>query len=53
MFEFFDESSYELSTVRITKLLSQGGEALTNGHTGSEVENFDIDGNGQVKYKKL
>ena len=27
---------------------------MTNGHAGSEVENFDIDGNGQVsKYKKL
>ena len=35
------------------KCLSQGGEALTNGHTGSEVENFDIDGDGQVKIQKV
>ena len=36
-------------------MFSQGGEALTNGHTGSEVENFDIDGNGQVtiQYKLM
>merc|ERR1719209_552263 len=31
-----------------SKTVFKGGEALTNGHTGSEVENFDIDGNGQV-----
>merc|ERR1719209_2562150 len=31
-----------------SKTIFKGGEALTNGHTGSEVENFDIDGNGQV-----
>ena len=53
MIEPFDESSNELSTVRIKKLLSQGGEALTNGHTGSELENFDIDGNGQVAIQQV
>merc|ERR1719239_1492831 len=31
-----------------SKTVFKGGEALTNGHTGSEVENFDIDGDGQV-----
>merc|ERR1719209_1096859 len=31
-----------------SKTVFKAGEALTNGHTGSEVENFDIDGNGQV-----
>merc|ERR1719341_350020 len=31
-----------------SKTVFKAGEALTNGHIGSEVENFDIDGNGQV-----
>merc|ERR1719239_115121 len=31
-----------------SKTVFKAGEALTNGHTGSEVETFDIDGNGQV-----
>merc|ERR1719209_388851 len=31
-----------------SKTVFKAGEALTNGHAGSEVENFDIDGNGQV-----
>merc|ERR1719239_10788 len=31
-----------------SKTVFKAGEALTNGHTGSEVENFDIDGDGQV-----
>ena len=33
-------------------VISQAGEALTNGHGGSEVENFDIDVNGQVALSK-
>merc|ERR1719341_2954693 len=31
-----------------SKTVFKAGEALTNGHAGAEVENFDIDGNGQV-----
>merc|ERR1719239_1730375 len=31
-----------------SKTVFKAGEALTNGHTGSEVETFDIDGDGQV-----
>merc|ERR1711971_1369052 len=31
-----------------SKTVFKAGEALTNEHTGSEVENFDIDGKGQV-----
>ena len=38
--------------MKVRKLLSQAGEALTNGHGGSEVENFDIDVNGQVALSK-
>ena len=43
---------WERSTMKVRKLLSQAGEALTNGHGGSEVENFDIDVNGQVALSK-
>ena len=38
--------------MKVRKLLSQAGEALTNGHGGAEVENFDIDVNGQVALSK-
>merc|ERR1719239_771367 len=31
-----------------SKTVFKAGEALTNGHRGSEVETFDIDGDGQV-----
>merc|ERR1719239_1803100 len=31
-----------------SKTVFKAGEALTNGHIGSEVETFDIDGDGQV-----
>merc|ERR1719239_2040208 len=31
-----------------SKTVFKAGEALTNGHTASEVETFDIDGDGQV-----
>merc|ERR1711962_1953774 len=31
-----------------SKTVFKAGEALTNGHGGAEVENFDIDVNGQV-----
>merc|ERR1719239_1874758 len=31
-----------------SKTVFKAGEALTNGHTGSEAETFDIDGDGQV-----
>ena len=43
---------WERSTMKVRKLLSQAGEALTNGHGGAEVENFDIDVNGQVALSK-
>ena len=43
---------WERSTMKVRKLLSQAGEALTNGHGGAEVENFDIDVNGQVPLGK-
>ena len=42
----------ERSTMKVRKLLSQAGEPLTNGDGGSEVENFDIDVNGQVALSK-
>ena len=53
MFKVGSLSSDERSRVRIRKVFSQGGEALTNGHTGSELENFDIDGNGQVTMQQV
>ena len=43
---------WERSTMKVRKLLSQAGEALTNGDGGAEVENFDIDVNGQVALSK-
>ena len=42
----------KVNNMKVRKLLSQAGEALTNGHGGAEVENFDIDVNGQVALSK-
>ena len=42
----------KVNNMKVRNLLSQAGEALTNGHGGAEVENFDIDVNGQVALSK-
>ena len=42
----------KVNNMKVRKSLSQAGEALTNGHGGAEVENFDIDVNGQVALSK-